>query len=165
MRHLRGALLFATVSFLCAANALATHPPKRRAPSVDTGLAICSRVQDAVNGLVDFTSTRCIPALANGYGFVIISDKPVFAAPAAKKAWVLTVVAAVGKEMNDRALSGGEMLLSDVASTRQRVAWSFPVNLARSLQHQIQHDQISLDDMYATVTRNLKKVNASAPSR
>lgn len=129
-----------------------------------TGLAICSHVQDRVNGLADFTFTRCFPALANGYGFVIISEQPVFATPAAKKAWLVTVVAALGKEMNDRSLSGGEMLLSDVANTKRRVAWSLSVPLARSLQRRVSTGKIDLDEMYASIIRELKRVNTATPS-
>lgn len=129
-------------------------------PSAEVGTSICYAVQNTVNTLATFTETRCWPALKDGYGFAIVSDKPVFSVPAAKKAWLLTVAAALGKEMNDRNLRGGEVVVSDAPNIGNRVGWSFPVQLARNLQRRINRDEITLDAMYGELIANMKKVTA-----
>src|SRR5438128_3212935 len=137
---------FVALFFLHFAVHAAVAAPRREA-SFDTAQAVCYSVQNHVNTLADFTYTRCWPALLkHGYGFLIISEKPVFSAPAAKKAWLLTVVGAVGKEMNDRGLSGQELMVSDVQNTTNRIGWSLPLEVATSLQRRAQREEITLEE-------------------
>src|SRR6266852_8129918 len=77
----------------------ASSPPVRAVEALQA-LGFCSEVQNYVNALVDFTNTKCLPGGAKKKGsfdLLMISEKPVFSVPAAKNAWLLVVVASVGK--------------------------------------------------------------------
>lgn len=131
---------------------------------VGKGLELCWDIQNYINILVDYTTTKCIPSRAEKkdvVSFILISEKPVFSSEDAKKAWLLVVVGAVGKVMNDRPnIEGDEVIVSDVNLTRQYRYYSFPVNLAKNLQGQLYRNEISLDRCYTDLTRkmNFKKI-------
>lgn len=130
------------------------------AKASDQGQAICYEVQNAVNALVDYTTTKCLPITEKSgvLSFMVISSKPVFSAPAAQKGWVLVVVSALGKSLNDRGtIKTNELWLSDVSNTQQHTAYILPVSLAKSLQSKVYHNKISLSAMYSTITEHLHK--------
>lgn len=128
------------------------------AQSVEKGQAICYEVQNAVNGLVDYTETKCLPTegKAGALSFIVISSQPVFSVEASKKGWVLVAVASIGKSLNEQpSVKVDELWLSDVNQMKGRVAHVIPVSLAKALQRQVYNGQIDLDGMYSAITKNL----------
>jgi hypothetical protein len=128
------------------------------AQSVEKGQSICYEVQNAVNALVDYTETSCLPGggKAGALSFIVVSSQPVFSAEASKKAWLMVVVASVGKTLSERpSLKVDELWLSDSNLMKNRVAYSFPAALAKSLQRKVSSGQIDLERFYAAITRNL----------
>lgn len=145
---------FAAISALLVLGALAI------AQDAAKGASICGEVQAVVNEMVDYTRTSCIPAggKAGAISFICISDKPVFSVEASKKAWMLVMVASLGKTLNEQpSVKVDELYLSDANLMKNRTAYVLRAELARSLQRQIYSDQISLDEMYSTISRSLVK--------
>jgi len=134
------------------------------AQSVEKGQSVCYEVQNAVNGLVDYTETKCLPTggKAGALSFIVISSEPVFSVEASKKAWVLVAVASIGKTLNDQpSLKVDELWLSDVNQMKSRIAHVMPVSLAKSLQRQVYNGQIDLDGMYAAIKKSLVRKTVS----
>lgn len=134
------------------------------AQSIEKGQSICYEVQNAVNGLVDYTETKCLPSggKAGALSFIVISSEPIFSVEASKKAWVLVAVASIGKVLNDQPLiKVDELWLSDVNQMKGRVAYVIPVSLAKSLQWQVYNGQIDLGGMYAAIKKNLVQKTVS----
>jgi hypothetical protein len=131
------------------------------AQSVEKGESICYQVQRSMNAMVDYTDTSCLPASgkAGALSFVVLSSQPVLSVAsleAAKKAWLLAVVAVVGKNLNDHpSIKTDELWLSDASLMKNRIAYVFPTSLAKSLQHQVYNAQIDLEEMYAAIEKNL----------
>lgn len=128
------------------------------AQSVEKGQSICYEVQNAVNTLVDYTQTSCLPSAGKdeAFSFIVISSKPVFSVEASKKAWLLVVVASFGKTLNEQPpIKVDELLLSDTNLMKGRIAHVFPASLAKSLQRQVYNGQIDLEGMYAVIKKNL----------
>lgn len=128
------------------------------AQSVEKGQSVCYEVENAVNALVDYTQTKCLPTggKAGALSFIVISSEPVFSVEASKKAWVLVAVASIGKTMNNQpSVKVDELWLSDVNQMKGRVAHVIPMSLAKSLQRQAYDGQIDLDGMYAAIKKNL----------
>jgi hypothetical protein len=76
------------------------------AQSVEKGESICYQVQRSMNAMVDYTDTSCLPASgkAGALSFVVLSSQPVLSVAsleAAKKAWLLAVVAVVKRPSVD----------------------------------------------------------------
>ena len=148
------------VSLTCCATATAQQTQQQ----LDTATAVCYGVQTSTNTLVTYTETMCIPSPGKegASSFLVISSEPVFSAEASKKAWLLVVVAVIGKEMNDRpTFRGDEVWVSDVNQTKARVAYVLPTSLTKSLQSRAYNGQIDLDQMYAEITRNLVRKTVS----
>lgn len=134
------------------------------AQSIEKGQSVCYEVQNAVNGLVDFTETKCLPSggEAGALSFIVISSEPVFSIEASRKAWILVAIASIGKTLNDQpSLKVDELWLSDVNQMKDRVAYVMPVSLAKSLQRKIYNGQIDLDGMYAEIKKNLVRKTVS----
>lgn len=131
------------------------------AQNADTGLAICHQAEAAINLLVDYTNTACIPTKGNAKGtmtFLLVSTAPVFSVEASKKAWILTAVGAVGKFLNDRpSFKADELWFSDVNNVKQHVAYVMPASLARNLSIKVRADKIDLEQMYAEIQRSLTR--------
>jgi len=130
------------------------------AQSADQGQAICYEVQNIVNALVDYTETKCLPVAkeAEAISFIVISSQPVFSREASKKAWVLVVVASIGKALNQRpGVKTNELWLSDINRMKGRVAYGMPVTVAKTLQRRIVNNKLNLDQMYSIIKKRLKK--------
>jgi hypothetical protein len=128
------------------------------AQSPEKGQSICYEVQRAVNGLVDYTQTSCSPAggKAGALSFIVISSESVFSVEVSKKAWLLVVVASIGKTLNEQpSVKTDELWLSDANQMKSRVAYVLPVSLAKSLQRQVYNGQIDIEGMYAAIKKNL----------
>jgi len=128
------------------------------AQSVEKGQSICYEVQNAVNALVDYTQTSCLPSggKAGALSFIVVSSQPVFSVEASKKGWLLVVVASVGKTLNEQpSIKADELWLSDANLMKNRVAYVFPMSLAKAIQRQIYNGQIDLEGMYVAIKKNL----------
>lgn len=128
------------------------------AQSVETGQSICYEVQNAVNALVDYTQTSCLPSggKAGALSFIVLSSQPVFSVEASKKAWLLVVVASIGKSLNEQpSVKTDELWLSDANLIKNRVAYVLPTSLAKSLQRQVYNGQIDLEGMFVAIKKNL----------
>ena len=128
------------------------------AQSVEKGQSICYEVQNAVNALVDYTQTSCLPSggKAGALSFIVLSSQPVFSVEASKKAWLLVVVASIGKSLNEQpSVKTDELWLSDANLMKNRIAHVLPTSLAKSLQRQVYNGQIDLEGMYAAIKKNL----------
>jgi hypothetical protein len=91
---------------------------------------LCYRIEDFVNALVDYTTTQCIPAPEDQkkdlVSFILVSGKPIFNLEAAKKGWLVAVVAAVGKVMRDNPkLPAGKVIVTDTSLLKQRRGFWF----------------------------------------
>jgi hypothetical protein len=128
------------------------------AQSADQGQAICYEVQNTVNALVNYTETKCIPVAkeTEAISFIVISSEPVFSRETSKKAWVLVVVASIGKSLNQRPrVKTNELWLSDINQMKSRVSYAIPVSVAKTLQRQIVNDKLDLDEMYSIIKKRL----------
>jgi hypothetical protein len=134
-------------------------PELASAQSAEKGQAMCYQIEKAINALVDYTHTSCLPTNGKSPGshsFVLISSQPVFSVEPSKKAWLLVAVAVVGNTLNkNTAIKAGELWLSDVYLTKNRVAHVMSASTAKSLQRRIKADQISLETMYSEILKNL----------
>jgi len=105
---MRKLFLIAAVAFFWALSVAAQSGEK--------GQSICYEVQNVVNALVDYTQTSCLPSRgkAGALSFIVLSSQPVFSVEASKKAWLLVVVGAIGKSLNERpSVKADELWLSD----------------------------------------------------
>jgi hypothetical protein len=128
------------------------------AQSLDKGQAICYEAQNMVNGLVDYTNTTCIPSLTStgALSFIFLSSQPVFSSESSKKAWLLVVVASVGKIFNEQSsLKAGDLVVSDANQMKNRVAYTITVSTAKSLQRQVYSGQLGLEGMYTAISKSL----------
>jgi hypothetical protein len=142
--------LVAVVAFIWSLSATAQP--------VEKGQSICYEVQNAVNALVDYTQTSCLPSAgkAGALSFIVLSTQPVFSVQASKKGWLLVAVASIGKTLDEQpSVKADELWLSDTNLMKSRVAHVFPASLAKSLQRQVYNGQIDLEGMYAAIKKNL----------
>jgi hypothetical protein len=122
----------------------------------------CSEVEAYANTLFDATRTKC--GAAKGGIFAVVAEKPVFSVPAAKKAWVLIIVGAVGKIANDHpGLGCTALVMSDADTARQRRGYSLPCSTAKSLQRDISSGKLSVETAWKQIDTSLKEVG-SAPT-
>lgn len=130
------------------------------AQSIDKGQSICYEAQNLVNGLVDYTETSCLPSSGKkgALTFMFISSKPIFSVEASKKAWAIVTVAAIGKILNDQpSLKADEIWLSDLNQVQNKVAYTLPASLAKSLQKQVSTEKINFEQMYSSINKNMIK--------
>jgi hypothetical protein len=135
------------------------------AQTVDNGQAICHEVQNYVNMLVDYTQTACIPASANGgsLSVAVLSSEPIFSVEASKKPWLLAVVLSLGKAMNDQpSANAGELYVAE-ASTKEQIAYSLPIAVAKSVQKRVSSGQMQLGAMYKEIEKNLVQKSIQKP--
>jgi hypothetical protein len=124
-------------------------------------LELCSGLERQINLLVTYTQTKCIPGTGATKGtvdLILLSEKSVFTSDAHKKGWLMVVVAAVGKAMNDnprRVL--GRIVVSDLALTAQRRAFWLPASIAPGLQRQVHSGGLELDEFYRRISGALKE--------
>lgn len=130
------------------------------AQSIEKGQSVCYEVQNYVNALADFTQSSCLPSggKEDALSFVTISSEPVFLDESAKKAWLIVVVGAFGKILNEQpSTKVDELWLSDVDQMKKRIAFVLKANLAKSLQQKVYNGKIELEEMYTIIQDNLVK--------
>jgi hypothetical protein len=110
---------------------------------------------------VTYTTTKCLPSSGgrkNVLSPVLIASAPIFSAEAAKKRWLIVVVGAVGKVMQDNPSMGvKEVWVSDVNLTKARKAFSFSGALAKRLQSKASPDEITPEQLYSQLSKELKQ--------
>jgi hypothetical protein len=122
-------------------------------------MGLCSQMERLVNALVDYASTECLPNISDPKSttFIFIADKPIFSVEASKKAWILVVVAVVGKTLNDESsYSADKILFADVSMVKEKNYYTIRASLAKSLQHKVNSGQMNLATMWSEVTAALK---------
>jgi hypothetical protein len=130
------------------------------AQSVEKAKALCYEIQNYTNALADFTQTSCLPSsgkVPGAYSFIILSNKPIFSGEATKKAWLLVVVASVGKILNENSnLKAGDVFLSDSILIKDRKCYLLSGPLVKTLQRKVKTDQMDLDGMYRAILKNMR---------
>ena len=122
-------------------------------------MGLCSQMERLVNALVDYASTECLPNISDkeSASFIFIVDKPIFSVEASKKAWILVVVAAVGKTLNDESsYSADKILFADLSMAKEKNYYTVSAGLAKSLQRKVNNGEINLATMWSEVTAALK---------
>ncbi len=124
----------------------------------------CRRVERSTNALADFTTTKCLPTAGTKKGsnsFLIISEKPVFSNEKSKKAWLMVACAAAGSELNKSSIvRADELWFSDVARTKERVAFAAPAATCKTLQAKASGGSIGLEQFYSTLSAQLVQKGA-----
>jgi hypothetical protein len=120
-------------------------------------MGLCEEMGHLVNVMVDYTITKCIPALSNkGTNFIFISEQPVFSVEASKKAWLIVVVSVAGKTLNDKSsYKADKIFVGDVSMVKERHFYTVPAALAKSLQPKLYNGQISAEAMWGRITSAL----------
>jgi len=85
----------------------------------------------------------------------------VFAAPVAKKGWVIVVVGAVGKVASDHPSLGCKtVVMSDVDSAKQGRGYVLPCSTARTVQRDMKSGKLSVDSAWKQIEGALKPMEA-----
>ena len=142
---------------ICNSGEPAAASPK---PDLDAlvGKGLAYQIEKYVNGMVDYTTTTCIPAAGRpgAFSLIIISSRPIFDVEAAKKAWLVAVGGAVGKTLHDNATAKvDQVIVSDAALMKERRAFTIDASLLRSLQEPVKSEKIDLDQMYSQMLHGL----------
>jgi len=149
-------LLPAVIAVVISAIPLSTF-----SQSTESGRALCYEIEKTINALVDYTQTSCIPTRGKApgsYSFILLSSQPVFSVEASKKGWVIVAVGASGDVLNRNAsVAVEELWLSDAAQTKSRTAYVVPASVAKTRQRRAKANQITLDGLYAEITKNLSR--------
>lgn len=126
--------------------------------SATIAMGYCYEMSNNINGLVDFTETKCIPSQDNkGVSFIFISSKPIFSADKAKKSWLLTIAGAVGYTLNQHPkYKTDKIIVTDTNIIKERKGYSISSNIVKDLQNRIKSDKINIETMYKSINNNLK---------
>ena len=126
----------------------------------------CRQVEGFVNVLFDATRTTCIPAgyAAKNGTLMLFADKPVLSVPAAKKAWLFSVVGSVGLVMNDAlSLRCVNVVLVDSEGMQARRGYSLPCPFVKRTQLDIKVGTLTIEDAWARIEKALKPINVQKP--
>ena len=73
-----------------------------------------------------------------GTDFIFISEQTVFAVEVSEKAWVIVVVASVGRTLNDKpSYLADKILFSDMSMLKDKNYYMIPATLAKTLQQEV----------------------------
>jgi hypothetical protein len=120
----------------------------------------CREVEKAVDDSVRNTETTCMYSAEKpeAISFRITSSERVFDDAAKKKAWIVAVVNAVGKVMNEHRKSKvDELWVADRKQEKRGIGRVIPVALAKSLQRSLDDGKIGVDQMYEVVKDKLDR--------
>jgi hypothetical protein len=126
-------------------------------------MGLCSQMEPLINTLIDYSYTKCLPNIAGtkGTSFIFITEKPIFAMEASKKAWVIVVVVAVGKILNDKpSYRADKIFFADVSMAKDKSYYTVSAALAKSLQHKIYSGQISAETIWGQIDSALTPYTA-----
>jgi hypothetical protein len=105
-----------------------------------------------------------VHAVKRGRFLAVVSEQPVLSVPAAKKAWLLLIVAAVGKVLNDHPKLGCKALaMSDVASAQQKRSYALPCSSTKIIQSKINTDNLSPEAAWALIEGALAELPIKDP--
>ena len=123
--------------------------PTRADDESTLALGYCAEMENNINALVDYTTTKCLPVKGSAApSFVFISSAPVFSVEASKKGWLVVVVAAFGNTFNAVSTKTDELIVSDATLMGARQAYRIPSAVARKLQRQVKAGEIDPEAMY-----------------
>jgi hypothetical protein len=97
----------------------------------------------------------------------VVAEQAVFAAPAAKKGWVIVVVGvwvivvvgAAGKVASDHPSLGCKtVIMSDVDSAKQGRGYGLPCSTARMVQRDMKSGKLSVDAAWKQIEASLKPI-------
>jgi len=136
---------------LAAPNSLADEPAATR---------VCARVAPIINALIDFAETACVPGReAGGYTLMIVT-KQTAVAGTTRRSYLLTVVAAVGKELDTVGTKRiNAVAIMDRQLATQRKYLRIPVTDVLKISRDLRADLITLDQMYAAIEESAKVVD------
>ncbi|MFI5059494.1 MAG: hypothetical protein ACHQLQ_15080 [Candidatus Acidiferrales bacterium] len=121
---------------------------------------MCSRIAQNANILADYVGTGCEPAKGKDgtVDLVIVARKPIFYKPDTKKAWLLVIMGAVGKELTDHAdVPIGDIIVTDTALASQEIMYSFPAQLAKTLRNRVHGGEMTLLEAYAELLEGMHR--------
>ena len=121
---------------------------------------ICHEVERAINEAVNHTDTTCMYSAGKpeALSFQVTSSERVFGNAAKKKAWIVGVVSAVGKVMNNhRKTKVNELWVADVKQEKRGVGHVIQVSMAKSLQRSVHDGKIGIDQMYGVIEKSLDR--------
>ena len=124
-------------------------------------IAACADIEGMIDGLVDYTDTKCLPAAvaaSAGASFIIISEEPVFSADASKKGWLLASLGAVGFVLNEKrpSFKADEVIFSDVQRMKARSGHVIKASVLKSLQRRVKAGQLSLEAAYTEMLKAMR---------
>lgn len=146
----------------CAAFLLSSAQ-QAQSQSDAVGQSLCYRIQTDVDALMENrTRTTCIPVAGRTKGSIslaVVSSTPVFDHGSRKKAWLVMTVLATGHLFNTNRTARvvDYVVLSDDALMQKGIGYFIPSAIARTLQRRVKADEITLDEMYSQILRNLKR--------
>jgi len=136
---------------LAATNSLAEEAAATR---------VCTRAAPIINALIDFAETACVPGReAGGYTLMIVT-KQTAVAGTTRRSYLLTVVAAVGKELDAVGTKDiNAIAIMDRQLATQRKYLRIPVTDVLKISRDLRADLITLDQMYAAIEESAKVVD------
>ncbi len=120
----------------------------------------CREVEKAINDAVEHTETTCVYSAEKpkAISFHVTSTEPVFGNAAKKKAWIVGVVTALGKVMNDHHKTKvDELWVADQEQEKHGIGRVMPVSLAKSLQRSVEDGKIGIDQLYRVLKDELDR--------
>jgi hypothetical protein len=140
---------------LASENRKASH----EAPDPAKAKDLADEIEKTINSLVDFTHTYCAPSRGtepNTYCLIVLADKQVLSTDESRKAWLLTVVGAAGKLLNDNpGCNIDQLILADKEMAQSRKGLVLRVEIAKRLQQSVSSGSISLSQMYQALEQGL----------
>lgn len=140
-----------------------TSPPKpliTQTKALLEAKRMCSKIAQNANILADYVGTGCKPAKAKDgtVDLVIVARKPIFYKPDTKKAWLLVIMGAVGKELTDHAdVPIGDIIVTDTALASQEIMYWFPAQLAKTLRNRVHGGEMTLLEAYAELLEGMHR--------
>ena len=136
---------------------LATPSP---APAAGVGERHCADLAAKMELMVgEMTSTSCIATpSAAGWTFALVAAESVFLVETARKPYLLSSVGVFGLIFNHNRTKTEALVITDWVSMNQGRGWRLESALARRLQREVKAGQLTLDQMYAALLRNLEEV-------
>jgi hypothetical protein len=140
-----------------------TKTKKATGVNYSTGAGLCSEIERSINGLVNYTNTQCLPAAGSRKettSLILISSQPIFNVKTLKKAWLTTVVGAVGEVIaNHPSAKVGKIFVSDVTLMQYRKGFVLSGEIAKRLHGKTSNQEIDLEELYLQINRAIKRTD------
>jgi hypothetical protein len=121
-------------------------------------MGLCTEMVQRINIIVDYSETKCIPSLATtGTNFIFVTEKPLFLIETSRKAWMLVVVAAVGKALSDNSsYHADKIFVADVDMAKEKKFYVMSATLAVHLQRDVFVGKITGEEMWSQISAALR---------